>query len=83
LSGGFALEGTGGDDRMTLTGDFPFRNWKGEVATTHSLNSQNQATIRMTTVESASRATGTIEGTWEASGGWTCAAKSGKITLSR
>ena len=26
LSGGYELEGTGGDDRMTLTGDFPLRS---------------------------------------------------------
>lgn len=24
---GYELEGTGGDDRMTLTGDFPLRSW--------------------------------------------------------
>lgn len=83
LSGGYELEGTGGDDRMTLTGDFPLRNWKGETATVHSLNSPNEATIRMTTVESASKATGTIEGQWDASGGWKCTAADGKITLSR
>lgn len=83
LSGGYELEGTGGDDRMTLTGDFPLRNWKGDTATVHSLSSPNEATIRMTTVESANKATGTIEGNWDASGGWKCTASNGKITLSR
>lgn len=83
LSGGYELEGTGGDDRMTLTGDFPMRNWKGETATVHSLNSPNEVTIRMTTVESATEATGTIEGNWDASAGWKCTAADGKITLSR
>ncbi|HEU4578264.1 MAG TPA: hypothetical protein VFS67_08420 [Polyangiaceae bacterium] len=83
VSGGYELEGTGGDDRMTLTGDFPMRNWKGETATTHSLNSPNEVTIKMTTVESATKATGTIEGNWDASAGWKCTAADGKITLSR
>jgi hypothetical protein len=83
LSGGYQLEGTGGDDRMTLTGDFPMRNWKGETATVHSLNSPNEVTIRMTTVESGTKATGTIEGNWDASAGWKCTAAEGKITLSR
>ena len=83
LSGGYELEGTGGDDRMTLTGDFPLRNWKGDTATVHSLNSPNEATIRMTTIESANKATGTIEGQWDASGGWKCTASNGTITLSR
>lgn len=83
LSGGFELEGTGGDDRMTLTGDFPLRSWKGETATVNSLNSPNEATIRMTSVESATKATGTIEGQWDASAGWKCTTSDGKITLSR
>lgn len=83
LSGGYELEGTGGDDRMTLTGDFPMRNWKGETATQHSINSPNEVTIRMTTVESATKATGTIEGNWDASAGWKCTAEDGTITMSR
>lgn len=83
LSGGYELEGTGGDDRMTLTGDFPLRSWKGETATTHTLNSPNEATIRITTVVSANEATGTIEGQWDASAGWKCTANEGKIKLTR
>lgn len=83
LSGGYELEGTGGDDRMTLTGDFPLRSWKGETATVHSLNSPNEATIRMTSVVSGSEAMGTIEGQWDASGGWKCTASQGTIKLSR
>lgn len=83
LNGGFALEGTGGDDHINLTGDFPFRSWKGEVATTNSLNSPNNATIKITTVESAKKISGTIEGSWNASGGWRCTTASGTITLTR
>jgi hypothetical protein len=83
ISGGFALEGTGGSDHVTLTGDFPFRSWKGEVATTNSLNSPNNATIKITNVESAKKASGTIEGSWNASAGWTCKTESGTITLTR
>jgi hypothetical protein len=83
ISGGFSLEGTGGDDHVNLTGDFPFRSWKGGVATTNSLNSSNNATIKITNVESANKASGTIEGTWDAGGGWTCKAASGTIQLSR
>ncbi len=83
LSGGYELEGTGGDDKMTLTGDFPLRNWKGETGTPHTLNSPNEATLRVTTVVSGTEATGTIEGQWDASGGWKCSATEGKIKLSR
>ncbi len=83
ISGGFSLEGTGGDDHVNLTGDFPFRSWKGGVATTNSLNSPNNATIKITNVESANKASGTIEGTWDAGGGWTCKTASGTIQLSR
>lgn len=83
VSGGFALEGTGGSDHINLTGDFPFRSWKGEVATTNSLNSPNNATIKITNIESANKASGTIEGSWNASGGWTCKTASGTITLTR
>jgi hypothetical protein len=83
ISNKYSLEGTGGDDHVTLTGDFPFRSWKGEVATTNSLNSPNSATIKITNVEGANKASGTIEGMWNASGGWTCKTASGTIRLSR
>jgi hypothetical protein len=33
--------------------------------------------------KSAKKATGTIEGSWNASGGWTCKTESGTITLTR
>jgi hypothetical protein len=83
ISGGFSLEGTGSSDHINLTGDFPFRSWKGEVAKINSLNSPNNATIKITNVESATKATGTIEGSWDASAGWTCKTESGTITLTR
>lgn len=83
ISGGFALEGTGSSAHVSLTGDFPFRSWKGEVAKTNSLNSPNNATLKITKVESASKASGTIEGSWDASGGWTCKTEAGTITLTR
>lgn len=83
ITGGFELEGTGGDDRMTLTGDFPFRSWKGEAGKPHNVNAPNQATIKITSVESANKASGTIEGSWDASAGWKCTAKNGTIQLTR
>jgi hypothetical protein len=83
ISNGFALEGTGASDHMNLTGDFPFRSWKGEIAKINNLNFPNNATIKITSVESSSKASGTIEGTWDAGSGWTCTAKSGTITLSK
>jgi hypothetical protein len=52
------------------------------VASTNSRNSPNSATIKITSVEGR-KASGTIEGQWDASAGWTCKATGGTITLTR
>jgi len=83
VAGGYELEGPKGASTLTMSGDLPVKSHNGGVASTHSLNSPNELTLKLNNVESGSKASGTIEGSWEASGGWKCSVADGKITITK
>jgi hypothetical protein len=83
VAGGYELVGPKGSGSLTLSGDLPMKSHNGGVASRHSLNSPNEITLKLTNVESGNKATGTMEGSWEASGGWKCAVAAGGIAISK
>lgn len=83
VMGGYELTGPKGGATLTLSGDLPVKSHNGGVATRHSLNSPNELTVKLTDVEGANKASGSLEGSWEASGGWKCTVADGKVTISK
>lgn len=79
----YELEGSKGGSSLTLTGDLPLRSHNDGVASSNSLNSPNEITLKLTSVQSVNMASGTMEGSWEASGGWKCTVADGKIAISK
>lgn len=83
VSGGYALEGPKGSDTLTLSGALPLRSHNSGVASPHSLNSPNELTLKFTSTEGTKKASGTLEGSWEASGGWKCTVANGTIVITK
>lgn len=79
---GYAMTGVGTDTSLTLTGQFPLRNDKGDTAKASSLDGNNEVTIKIDSVSGPKQASGTLGGQFP--GNFTmCVPKNGKVTLSR
>jgi hypothetical protein len=78
-SGWDPMTGTGSDSGLTISGPFPFRDDTGNTITT----TDNSVTIRLTTVNSSTSASGTIEGAAKSRFGARCTISNGTASFTR
>ena len=82
LGSDYAMTGNGNDTRLTLSGQFPGRDHNDNAATI--VRRDNQVTIDLREVRDGNTARGTIEGSYETSGGISCDIQSGgTVTFER
>jgi hypothetical protein len=72
---GYTMTGTGSDSKLTLSGQFPGRDHNDNAATT--IRKDNNVSISLSEVMSASSARGSLEGSYETSGGVSCTIQPG------
>lgn len=72
---GYTMTGTGNDTRLTLSGQFPGRDHNDNAATT--VMRDNSVSIQVNEVVDHDTARGTIQGSYETSGGVSCDIQSG------
>lgn len=78
---GYQMEGTGGDDRLKLNGQYPVRDENQSVA--GDVDASNNITLDIDTILDADSAKGTISGTFDGQFGATCTISNGQAALSR
>jgi hypothetical protein len=78
---GYVMRGTGDGATLTLSGQFPVRDHKGNQAS--NVAKTNNVTLKVTQVTSSNSATGSIEGAFTGKFGFKCKVKDGVATLTR
>lgn len=78
---GYVMRGTGGGAGLTLSGQFPIRDHKGNVAANVTKN--NNVTLKITQLTSTQSASGVIEGAFNGNFGFKCKVKNGQVALTR
>lgn len=76
----YDLQGTGDSSSLTLSGEYPVRDFQGNTAGTFVSN-YNMVTLKLDTIVSDKKVTGRISGTFKTN--YTCSIQNGTITLTR
>jgi hypothetical protein len=78
----YRLTGTGDDYGLVLSGQYPMRDHRGEVAS-GIVERDNRVTIRIEQILSANRATGAVSGSYRNSFGSACTIQNSSVTFAR
>lgn len=80
-SGSYSMSGIGNEEGLTLSGQFPGIDHNDEIAT--EVFRDNNVEIVIDKIEDNDNVSGTLSGTYDTSGGWSCSIANGVIEFTR